>query len=82
MFLHYILVTYCICISCMQQLTGGTLLSRNKEFIVFYRGNDFLPPVVTKTLTERQKSRNLQQEEEEKARERPWPWLDLMLKLL
>ena len=54
----------------MQQLTGGTLLSRNKEFIVFYRGNDFLPPVVTKTLTERQKSRNLQQEEEEKARER------------
>ncbi|KAK6236481.1 RNA-binding [Theobroma cacao] len=54
----------------LKQLTGGTLLSRNKEFIVFYRGNDFLPPVVTKTLKERQKSRNLQQEEEEKARER------------
>ncbi|XWS26689.1 hypothetical protein CRYUN_Cryun26dG0051800 [Craigia yunnanensis] len=54
----------------LKQLTGGTLLSRNKEFIVFYRGNDFLPPVVTKTLTERQKSRNLQQEEEEKAQER------------
>ncbi|XVE54075.1 hypothetical protein DITRI_Ditri03aG0052700 [Diplodiscus trichospermus] len=54
----------------LKQLTGGTLLSRNKDFIVFYRGNDFLPPVVTKTLTERQKSRNFQQEEEEKARER------------
>ncbi|KAI4376531.1 hypothetical protein MLD38_014281 [Melastoma candidum] len=27
-------------------LTGGTLLSRNKEYIVFYRGNDFLPPRV------------------------------------
>jgi len=27
------------------KLTGGTLLSRNKEYIVFYRGNDFLPPV-------------------------------------
>ncbi|XVF35032.1 hypothetical protein REPUB_Repub18cG0110200 [Reevesia pubescens] len=53
----------------LKQLTGGTLLSRNKDFIVFYRGNDFLPPVVTKTLKEWQKSRNLQQEEEEKARE-------------
>ncbi|XVF88765.1 hypothetical protein PTKIN_Ptkin19aG0077900 [Pterospermum kingtungense] len=54
----------------LKRLTGGTLVSRNKDFIVFYRGNDFLPPVVTKTLTEWQKSRNLQQEEEEKARER------------
>ncbi|XP_022749936.1 CRM-domain containing factor CFM3, chloroplastic/mitochondrial isoform X1 [Durio zibethinus] len=54
----------------LKQLTGGTLLSRNKEFIVFYRGNDFLPPIIMRTLTERQKSRNLQQEEEEKARER------------
>lgn len=46
------------------------MLSRNKEFIVFYRGNDFLPPVVTNTLTEMQKSRNLRQEEEEEARGR------------
>ncbi|MBA0747557.1 hypothetical protein Gogos_004464 [Gossypium gossypioides] len=56
--------TYC-CI-----LKWGTLLSRNKEFIVFYRGNDFLPPVVTNTLKEMQKSRNLRQEEEEEARGR------------
>ncbi|MCD7456802.1 hypothetical protein HAX54_033236 [Datura stramonium] len=26
-------------------LTGGTLLSRNKDYIVFYRGNDFLPSI-------------------------------------
>lgn len=52
-----------------QKLTGGTLLSRNKEYIVIYRGNDFLPPVVTKTLTERQKLTVLQQDEEEKARQ-------------
>ncbi|OMO91676.1 hypothetical protein COLO4_18192 [Corchorus olitorius] len=54
----------------LKRLTGGTLLSRNKDFIVFYRGNDFLPPAVTKSLKEMQKSRHLQQEEEEKARER------------
>ncbi|KAG8491477.1 hypothetical protein CXB51_014686 [Gossypium anomalum] len=54
----------------VNRLTGGTLLSRNKEFIVFYRGNDFLPPVVTNTLKEMQKSRNLRQEEEEEARGR------------
>ncbi|KEH32512.1 putative RNA-binding, CRM domain-containing protein [Medicago truncatula] len=53
----------------LKKLTGGTLLSRNKEYIVIYRGNDFLPPVVTKTLTERQKLTVLQQDEEEKARQ-------------
>jgi hypothetical protein len=53
----------------LQKLTGGTLLSRNKEYIVIYRGNDFLPPVVTKTLTERQKLTVDQQDEEEKARQ-------------
>ncbi|XP_027330398.1 CRM-domain containing factor CFM3, chloroplastic/mitochondrial isoform X2 [Abrus precatorius] len=53
----------------LRELTGGTLLSRNKEYIVFYRGNDFLPPVVINTLTERQKLTLLQQEEEEKARQ-------------
>ncbi|XP_020227094.1 CRM-domain containing factor CFM3, chloroplastic/mitochondrial [Cajanus cajan] len=53
----------------LRKLTGGTLLSRNKEFIVFYRGNDFMPPVVTDTLNERQKLTFLQQEEEEKARQ-------------
>ncbi|KAK6944816.1 RNA-binding, CRM domain [Dillenia turbinata] len=49
-------------------LTGGTLLSRNKEYIVFYRGNDFLPPGVTAVLMERQKVTELQQDEEEFAR--------------
>ncbi|WJX96519.1 hypothetical protein P8452_77715 [Trifolium repens] len=53
----------------LKKLTGGTLLSRNKEYIVIYRGNDFLPPVVTKTLTERQKLTVDQQDEEEKARQ-------------
>lgn len=53
----------------MQRLTGGTLLSRNKDFIVFYRGNDFLPPVVTGVLKERREMRELQQDEEEKARQ-------------
>ncbi|GMP55211.1 hypothetical protein CsSME_00020094 [Camellia sinensis var. sinensis] len=49
-------------------LTGGTLLSRNKDYIVFYRGNDFLPPAVTKTLAEAQKLAALQQDEEDQAR--------------
>lgn len=53
----------------MQKLTGGTVLSRNKEFIVFYRGNDFFPPAVTNVLTERQKLTLIQHDEEEKARE-------------
>lgn len=53
----------------LQKLTGGTLLSRNKEYIVFYRGNDFLPPVVNNTLTEREKLTLDQQDEEEKARQ-------------
>ncbi|KAF5748473.1 hypothetical protein HS088_TW04G00427 [Tripterygium wilfordii] len=52
----------------LKQLTGGTLLSRNKDYIVFYRGNDFLPPVVTETLKERQKLTHLYQDMEEEAR--------------
>ncbi|PPD80959.1 hypothetical protein GOBAR_DD22109 [Gossypium barbadense] len=73
--LDYFLLYQAICnlsffVFPLDRLTGGTLLSRNKEFIVFYRGNDFLPPVVTNTLKEMQKSRNLRQEEEEEARGR------------
>ncbi|XP_037493030.1 CRM-domain containing factor CFM3, chloroplastic/mitochondrial isoform X1 [Jatropha curcas] len=56
------------CNSCLQMLTGGTLLSRNKEYIVFYRGNDFLPPAIMETLRERRKLTYLKQDEEEKAR--------------
>lgn len=53
----------------MQKLTGGTLVSRNKDYIVFYRGNDYLPPVVTEALKERKKLTDLQQNVEEQARE-------------
>ncbi|XP_068337249.1 CRM-domain containing factor CFM3, chloroplastic/mitochondrial-like isoform X2 [Pyrus communis] len=53
----------------LKRLTGGTLLSRNKDFIVFYRGNDYLPSVVTGVLKERRKLRDLQQDEEEQARQ-------------
>ncbi|CAH9143386.1 unnamed protein product [Cuscuta epithymum] len=52
----------------LRVLTGGTLLLRNKEYIVFYRGNDFLAPVVTEALKEAESRNALQQEEEEEAR--------------
>ncbi|XP_047320325.1 CRM-domain containing factor CFM3A, chloroplastic/mitochondrial [Impatiens glandulifera] len=54
----------------LKVLTGGTLVSRNKEYIVFYRGNDFLPPVVTKAVEEAQKRNVLTEDEEEEARNR------------
>lgn len=53
----------------MQKLTGGTLVSRNKDYIVFYRGNDFLPPAVTEALTERRKLNLLKQDEEDQVRQ-------------
>ncbi|XP_002514120.3 CRM-domain containing factor CFM3, chloroplastic/mitochondrial isoform X1 [Ricinus communis] len=53
----------------LKVLTGGILLSRNKEYIVFYRGNDFLPPAIVKTLKERKKLTYLKQDEEEQARQ-------------
>lgn len=37
----------------LQKLTGGTLLSRDGQFIVFYRGKDFLPPAVSSAIEER-----------------------------
>ncbi|XP_074269396.1 CRM-domain containing factor CFM3, chloroplastic/mitochondrial [Silene latifolia] len=52
----------------LKRLTGGTLLSRNKEYIVFYRGNDFMPPPVARSLKEREKLTMLQYEEEEVRR--------------
>ncbi|GER51428.1 CRS1 / YhbY (CRM) domain-containing protein [Striga asiatica] len=57
-------------------LTGGTLVSRNKEFIVFYRGNDFLPPRVSSALVEAEKAAALQQDEEEQAREKASSLID------
>ncbi|PKU82037.1 CRM-domain containing factor CFM3, chloroplastic/mitochondrial [Dendrobium catenatum] len=54
----------------IKELTGGTLLSRNKEYIVFYRGNDFLTPCIRDTLVEREKLAIVQQDAEEEARSR------------
>lgn len=36
-------------------LTGGSLLSRDREFIVFYRGKDFLPAAVSSAIEERRR---------------------------
>ena len=38
-----------------QWLTGGTLLSRDKDFIVLYRGKDFLPSAVSSAIEDRRK---------------------------
>jgi hypothetical protein len=51
-----------------QKLTGGTLLSRDKEFIVLFRGKDFLPPAVQVVLEERDRMAKALQEEEERLR--------------
>ncbi|KAL6960661.1 hypothetical protein U1Q18_038425 [Sarracenia purpurea var. burkii] len=39
----------------LKWLTGGTLLSRDKDFIVLYRGKDFLPAAVSSAIEERRK---------------------------
>lgn len=39
----------------MQRLTGGSLLSRDSEFFVLYRGKDFLPSAVSSAIEERRK---------------------------
>lgn len=41
----------------LKHLTGGILLSRDKEYIVFYRGKDFLPSAVSLAIEKRRKSR-------------------------
>lgn len=51
-----------------QRLTGGTLLQRNKFFIVIYRGKDFLPSAVSTALAERQELADDIQTIEEKTR--------------
>lgn len=38
----------------LKKLTGGTLLLRNKYYIVIYRGKDFIPTSVAAILSERQ----------------------------
>lgn len=52
----------------IKKLTGGVLLSRNKDFLVFYRGKNFLSPDVTKALLERERLAKSLQDEEEQAR--------------
>ncbi|KAL7611055.1 hypothetical protein Lser_V15G13117 [Lactuca serriola] len=37
----------------LQWLTGGTLLTRDKEYIVLYRGKDFLPSSVSSAIEQR-----------------------------
>ncbi|KAK3446094.1 hypothetical protein EUGRSUZ_A01851 [Eucalyptus grandis] len=64
----------------MQNLTGGTLLPRNKDYIVFYRGNDFLPPVVVEALKEREKLTDVQANEEDQARQRASAAIESKLK--
>ncbi|PWA71972.1 CRS1 / YhbY (CRM) domain-containing protein [Artemisia annua] len=64
----------------LKRLTGGTLVSRNKDFIVFYRGNDFLPPNVTRTLNEAQDLSINHQEDEDSAREKASTFIDLTIK--
>ncbi|OMO68852.1 hypothetical protein CCACVL1_19801 [Corchorus capsularis] len=39
----------------LKWLTGGTLLARDKDFIVLYRGKDFLPSAVSSAIEERRK---------------------------
>ncbi|KAK4280804.1 hypothetical protein QN277_012377 [Acacia crassicarpa] len=52
----------------LKNLTGGSLLLRNKYYIVLYRGKDFVPTSVAAVLAERQKLVNQEQDVEEKVR--------------
>lgn len=51
-----------------QRLTGGMLLSRNKDFLVFYRGKNFLSPEVAEALLQRETLAKSLQDDEEQAR--------------
>jgi predicted ATP-grasp superfamily ATP-dependent carboligase len=51
----------------LQNLTGGTLLLRNKFYIVIYRGKDFLPASVAAALAEREElAKDIQNSEEQR----------------
>ncbi|KAJ8553438.1 hypothetical protein K7X08_024116 [Anisodus acutangulus] len=52
-------------------LTGGVLLLRNKYYIIFYRGKDFVPPTVAAALAERQELTKQIQDVEEQTRTGP-----------
>lgn len=59
----------------IQRLTGGMLLSRNKDFLVYYRGKDFLALDISEALLEKEKLANDLQDEEEQARLRASPFI-------
>ncbi|KAI5020034.1 CRM-domain containing factor CFM3, chloroplastic/mitochondrial [Hordeum vulgare subsp. vulgare] len=51
----------------IKNLTGGTLLLRNKYYIVIYRGKDFLPTSVAAALAEREElTKDIQNLEEQR----------------
>ncbi|KFK39595.1 hypothetical protein AALP_AA3G264500 [Arabis alpina] len=52
----------------LKKLTGGILLSRNKDFLVFYRGKNFLSREVAEALVEQGRLARTLQDEEEQAR--------------
>lgn len=52
----------------LKNLTGGTLLLRNKYFIIIYRGKDFLPTSVAAAVAERKELTKQIEDAEEKAR--------------
>lgn len=52
----------------LSTLTGGTLLLRNKFYIVIYRGKDFVPTDVATVLAERQELTKQVHDVEEKVR--------------
>ncbi|KAK7314559.1 hypothetical protein VNO77_33085 [Canavalia gladiata] len=52
----------------LKMLTGGTLLLRNKYFIIIYRGKDFVPTSVAAVLAEREELTKQVQDVEEKVR--------------
>ncbi|KAK7398913.1 hypothetical protein VNO78_10087 [Psophocarpus tetragonolobus] len=52
----------------LKKLTGGTLLLRNKYYIVIYRGKDFVPTSVAAVIAERQELTKQVQDVEEKVR--------------
>ncbi|KAI9173722.1 hypothetical protein LWI28_005407 [Acer negundo] len=54
----------------IKNLTGGTLLLRNKYYIVIFRGKDFLPQSVAAALAERHEFTKQIQDVEEKVRNR------------
>ncbi|KAG8056531.1 hypothetical protein GUJ93_ZPchr0002g25712 [Zizania palustris] len=66
----------------LRKLTGGVLFSRNNEYIVFYRGNDFIAPKVRKVLVENQEQAITQQDEEELARLKASALISLVPKAL